>query len=109
MSIDISFSHFKAKKNIIFSDRSKSTSRPESRDNSVPRETGESLKGSPNITSAAAEKFAIAIIEEFTHNNDPEVCLYYILFIAQFFLIDNFFFRVAYIIVKYTNIIDFHD
>ncbi|XP_037786202.1 eukaryotic translation initiation factor 4 gamma 1-like isoform X24 [Penaeus monodon] len=61
-----------AVKKFVGPDRSKSTSRPESRDNSVPRETGESLKGSPNINSATAEKFAIAIIEEFTHNNDPE-------------------------------------
>ncbi|ROT85253.1 Eukaryotic translation initiation factor 4 gamma 3 [Penaeus vannamei] len=61
-----------AVKKFVGPDRSKSTSRPESRDNSVPRETGESLKGSPNMDSATAEKFAIAIIEEFTHNNDPD-------------------------------------
>lgn len=74
---------------LFFPDRSKSTSRPESRDNSVPRETGESLKGSPNINSATAEKFAIAIIEEFTHNNDPEVRVCYLNsflnFLANFF------------------------
>ncbi|KAK8718708.1 hypothetical protein OTU49_014531, partial [Cherax quadricarinatus] len=53
-------------------DRSKSTSRPESRDNSVSRESGDVLKGYPTMDEETAEKFATAIIEEFIHNGDPE-------------------------------------
>ncbi|XP_042241638.1 eukaryotic translation initiation factor 4 gamma 1-like isoform X3 [Homarus americanus] len=60
-----------AVKKFVGQDRSKSTSRPESRDSSVPRETGDALRGYQSIDEITAEKFANAIIEEYTHNADP--------------------------------------
>lgn len=53
-------------------DRSKSTSRPESRDNSIPREPEPTRQYSP-VDVEAFGKMAIAIIDEYTHNSDPEV------------------------------------
>ncbi|XP_066968480.1 eukaryotic translation initiation factor 4 gamma 1-like isoform X4 [Macrobrachium rosenbergii] len=58
-------------KKFVGNDRSKSTSRPESRENSVPREN-EALKGPATIDPQAAEKFSIAIIEEYAHNVDVD-------------------------------------
>ncbi|KAK4291533.1 hypothetical protein Pmani_035643 [Petrolisthes manimaculis] len=55
----------------VATDRSKSTSRPESRDNSVPRES-EALKVHPPMDSDTAEKLTVAIIDEYTHNCDPD-------------------------------------
>lgn len=60
-----------AVKKFVGNDRSKSTSRPESRDNSVPREN-DALKGPASLDAEAAEKFAIAIIEEYAHTADPD-------------------------------------
>ncbi|KAK3869310.1 hypothetical protein Pcinc_025358 [Petrolisthes cinctipes] len=60
-----------AVKKFVATDRSKSSSRPESRDNSVPRES-EALKVHPPMDSDRAEKLTIAIIEEYTHNCDPD-------------------------------------
>lgn len=53
-------------------DRSKSTSRPESRDNSIPREP-EPLRGYAQVDVEALRKISIAIVDEYTHNSDPEV------------------------------------
>ncbi|XP_068244689.1 eukaryotic translation initiation factor 4 gamma 1-like isoform X2 [Palaemon carinicauda] len=58
-------------KRFVGNDRSKSTSRPESRENSVPREN-EALKGPATIDPETAEKFSIAIIEEYAHNVDVD-------------------------------------
>ncbi|KAK3893614.1 hypothetical protein Pcinc_002575 [Petrolisthes cinctipes] len=60
-----------AVKKFVATDRSKSSSRPESRDNSVPRES-EALKVHPPMDSDTAEKLTVAIIEEYTHNCDPD-------------------------------------
>lgn len=56
----------------LIPDRSKSTSRPESRDNSLPREP-EPVRQYSSVDVEALEKMAIAIIDEYTHNSDPEV------------------------------------
>lgn len=61
-----------AVKKFVGPDRSKSTSRPESRDSSVSRETSDGLRGYASLDEQTAEKFATAIIEEYTHNSDPE-------------------------------------
>lgn len=60
-----------AVKKFVAPDRSKSTSRPESRDNSIPREPEPTRQYSP-VDVEAFGKIAIAIIDEYTHNSDPE-------------------------------------
>lgn len=60
-----------AVKKFVAPDRSKSTSRPESRDNSIPREP-EPLRGYAQVDVDALQKVSVAIVDEYTHNSDPE-------------------------------------
>ena len=55
----------------MFSDRSKSTSRPESRGSSISQDN--SLKGEKDLDSDKAERFTKTIVEEFTVNVDSQV------------------------------------
>jgi len=52
-------------------DRSKSTSRPESRESSITREN-DGLKGARDLDIVKAEKYTKTIVEEFTVNVDPQ-------------------------------------
>ncbi|KAG0719879.1 Eukaryotic translation initiation factor 4 gamma 3 [Chionoecetes opilio] len=66
-----------AVKKFVAPDRSKSTSRPVSRDNSISREP-EPMRGYAQVDIDALGKISVAIVDEFTHNCDPaeaKLCL----------------------------------